>query len=349
MVLGPLDLDPLDAPPSCRDVEGRVASGPRPPELDLPGMVTDISDWEGGHPEGLGGPPPVPRPGSPSRCWPRTPRPPEEIEGSPLSRSHIDRWSDRDETLIIFDWDDTLCPTSHVQRCPPQGEEHGCDEALQEHQRAVEELLRLAVGLGQVSIVTMASSSWVEESILRVMPGLQTCLVELGIQVVSAREGVGRKRLREAFGDCREPTHYLKRRAMSRVIRDFYETSRRTLKQAIWDMQVSHTGCSTRKARSWKNIVSIGDSAAERLALQDLVFKRCQRDRHGRWKECRCKTLKLIAEPDLGQLTAQLRRVAQLLPALVRHDGDADLDVADECDSQEAPAELVFDVDGALA
>merc|ERR1712062_154185 len=90
---------------------------------------------------------------------------------------------------------------------------------------------------------------------------------------------------------------------MQRAVRDFYKKGRR---------------------RSWKNVVSIGDSSAERCALQDVVSRRVQRSRHGRWKECRCKTLTLMQEPSLEQLTAQLKKVTQSLPTLVLHDGDVD-------------------------
>ena len=70
--------------------------------------------------------------------------------------------------------------------------------------------------------------------------------------------------------------------------------------------------------RSWKNLVSIGDSTAERFALQDVVYRHVQRGRLGRWKECRCKTLQLFLEPSLEQL--------QCLPALVTHVADVDVE-----------------------
>lgn len=61
---------------------------------------------------------------------------------------------------------------------------------------------------------------------------------------------------REAIAECREPSHFLKRKAMTKTVREFYRgaAGRRRPKP---------------RGRSWKNIVSIGDSLAERLALQD--------------------------------------------------------------------------------
>merc|ERR1719148_582014 len=77
--------------------------------------------------------------------------------------------------------------------------------------------------------------------------------------------------------------------------------------------------------RSWKNIVSIGDSSAERFALQDVVFRRMQRST----AECRCKTLLLLPQPSLEQLTKETRMLQQTLASLVHHDGDIDVDVSD--------------------
>jgi len=224
------------------------------------------------------------------------------------SRSDVDRWSEPSETVIIFDWDDTLFPTSYMRR-----HTGSCRtiEAMHFHIGVVEELLRLAGRLGQVLIVTMASETWVSQCAEKHMPGCQDLFEEVGAQVVTARSGVSKKQQRQACSNDRDPSQYLKTRAMQRAIRDFYSRGRR---------------------RSWKNVLSIGDSSAERCALQDVIFRQMQRNRHGRWKECRCKTLMLMQEPSLAQLTAQLQRVTKSLPALVTHDGDVDaiLDCLDD-------------------
>mmetsp|Transcript_83373 Transcript_83373/g.233603 ORF Transcript_83373/g.233603 Transcript_83373/m.233603 type:complete len:119 (+) Transcript_83373:3-359(+) len=81
--------------------------------------------------------------------------------------------------------------------------------------------------------------------------------------------------------------------------------------------------------RSWKNIISIGDSWSERNALQEVVLGRMQRDRHGRWKECRCKVVKLKSEPTVTELSAQLLTIGEALPAFAHHDGDLDIELRD--------------------
>jgi hypothetical protein len=39
---------------------------------------------------------------------------PKETKTPLTSKSHIDQWDTADETLLFFDWDDTLCPTTYI-------------------------------------------------------------------------------------------------------------------------------------------------------------------------------------------------------------------------------------------
>jgi hypothetical protein len=223
-------------------------------------------------------------------------------------------WDAPSETLIFLDWDDTLCPTTSCTKYltrwttgAPQ------DVALLVHQATVVEFLKAAGALGRVVIVTMAQKAWVNTCIERLMPEMADVLKELKIEVVSARESLPQRLRRQAFSDDRDPSQYLKTKAMDRLIKQFYKNS----------TPASMAG----KPRSWKNIVSVGDSCAERLALQDLVFRRMQRSGSGDWKECRCKTLLLLENPTLEQLSKELRTVTKLISVLVHHDGDIHVDV----------------------
>mmetsp|Transcript_47788 Transcript_47788/g.75551 ORF Transcript_47788/g.75551 Transcript_47788/m.75551 type:complete len:172 (-) Transcript_47788:112-627(-) len=167
--------------------------------------------------------------------------------------------------------------------------------------------------LGGVTIITMAKTYWVEDCINTLMPEVGRILKELGIEVVSARTSITHQLHREAMGDCRDYSQYLKKKAMQRVVKRFY----RQLSSCLATMDCMP---------SWKNIISIGDSDAERLALQDAVGYLSQYDKYGRVQQCRCKTVRLVEEPSLEKLTEQLNSLAELLPGLVLHDGDVDLD-----------------------
>lgn len=82
------------------------------------------------------------------------------------------------DTLIIFDWDDTLlCSSALTVAQPPQ---------LEELTELAHEALEQAMRLGTAMIVTNAQPTWVTESATRFVPGLLPVLGRLPI--ISARE-----------------------------------------------------------------------------------------------------------------------------------------------------------------
>jgi hypothetical protein len=272
------------------------------------------------------------------------------------SKSHVDMWSMAEETLIFFDWDDTLCPTTYIWTDPrlKWNEVAPCfadpslptypstpsdadpstpnDKALsgsfssqasldksmldrlEEHQGAVIALLRIAVAVGTVVIITMAEDGFVETSCRNFMPKVWDILSELHIEVTYARTSLSSRFVRKAREEENDLTKVLKTRAMSKMIKKFYGHGR--------------DGSKSRN-RSWKNVISIGDSSAERSALQDVILRKEQRDSRGVPKECRCKVVKLITEPSLERLTAQLQALVNWIATIAGQDGDIDIDFGD--------------------
>lgn len=82
-------------------------------------------------------------------------------------------------TMVIFDWDDTLLCSTAVR-----GEDWS-SEQLRELEQAVEVVLRTAMTLGETLIVTNGNRTWVQDSARRFLPGLVPLLAQL--TVVSAR------------------------------------------------------------------------------------------------------------------------------------------------------------------
>jgi len=192
---------------------------------------------------------------------------------------------------------------------------------LEQHAKTTAALLRLAASVGQVVIVTLASEGWVGTSICNFLPSLDGLLEQLGIEVVYAKKSIPAKFGRVFQQDEGHDLHKaLKAGAMERVVRRFYSQSHER---------------GGRRDRSWKNVLSIGDSMAERLALQDVVFRHQQVDRRGTYKDCRCKCVKMLDEPSLGLLTVEVQVLLSWMNALVLHDGDIDVDFSDL--EEEAP------------
>eukprot|EP00929_Paragymnodinium_shiwhaense_P102953 TRINITY_DN66209_c0_g1_i1.p1 TRINITY_DN66209_c0_g1~~TRINITY_DN66209_c0_g1_i1.p1 ORF type:complete len:316 (+),score=68.56 TRINITY_DN66209_c0_g1_i1:181-1128(+) len=207
----------------------------------------------------------------------------------------------RDQALIIFDWDDTLCPTSYVDKRKSLTERQV--RVLETHEEAVLELLQTALELGQVKIVTMAMPGWVEESCKQLMPRVSELLERLQIEVVLARgEKVGSGVFRQAvLGEGRDASQYLKTRVMRRTVKDFLRKRR-------------PAGSSS----SRQQVLSIGDATSEQLALQDVFFRRDM----AHVKDCYCKTMRLWAKPSLRDLTALVSDVRRCLPAMVHFHDD---------------------------
>jgi len=89
------------------------------------------------------------------------------------------------QTVIIFDWDDTLLCTSYLNH--HDGE--GLPPAIQRHLQAIEskakELLELSLRLGHTFIITNAMEGWVEYSAAKWVPALLPLLEK--VEIISAR------------------------------------------------------------------------------------------------------------------------------------------------------------------
>jgi hypothetical protein len=193
-----------------------------------------------------------------------------------------------DETIIIFDWDDTLCPTTafNTEGMPttPEG-----DKAVERLVVEVQETLRKARDLGaEVVIVTNATNGWIEGSCAKWMPNLLPTLDT--VQFVSARS------MWEGTTGITTPTDW-KAAAFEQLVTKFYSR--------YW-------------RQSWKNIIVIGDSLYEHEAL-DRVAKLAPQ---GFAKQCRAKSIKFEMQPSVERLTTELQMLRVNFEDIVFHDDD---------------------------
>lgn len=256
-----------------------------------------------------------------------------------------------DDNVIIFDWDDTLCPTSFMHEDPrlawsreapcftdpsvplydpsdrsesQNAAEYTAEasllmaEALHRHVEAASAALRSAAACGRVVIVTLAKPGWVEVSSKNFLPGLLDVIKDLSIEVVYARDSLQTWKLRCAARDDLDVLQLMKQTAMSYAICRHYKT---------------------RPCEDWLNVVGIGDAEVDRGALIEAVLCSSPQqwvsstvtssaDESGRGVSppCRCKTLKLPDDPGLLQLTAQLEVLTAWIHAVTAYDGDIDID-----------------------
>mmetsp|Transcript_124362 Transcript_124362/g.310943 ORF Transcript_124362/g.310943 Transcript_124362/m.310943 type:complete len:421 (+) Transcript_124362:93-1355(+) len=144
-----------------------------------------------------------------------------------------------EQTLIIFDWDDTLCPSTACM-----ASEHSDEDLayfLHDLTRAAVALLNQAKELAsKVVIVTNAGEGWVDSCCAAWMPELQATLEDL--EICSARA-------RWEPSGVSSPTGW-KAREFHNVINRFY---------------------SRYENQSWKNILAVGDAPYEHEALMRVV------------------------------------------------------------------------------
>lgn len=211
------------------------------------------------------------------------------------------------ESTIIFDWDDTLLPTSFIEDalriCPrkcalparrglPRGSalqrDFPCYDAILKHGELVVEVLTKAKALGcDVAILTLAERPWVFESADLYLPGinLKGLLQDLQIPVIYALEHTGR-----GLGQA-DWAVSCKRNAMAEIL-------------------------SKPLLEGFHNVLSFGDSTTERDAVRALL---CSAPKH------LCKSVKLLSDPSLKQLSDELRLLAEHLSSFVFHNADLDI------------------------
>eukprot|EP00443_Scrippsiella_acuminata_P009160 CAMPEP_0115198738 /NCGR_PEP_ID=MMETSP0270-20121206/16258_1 /TAXON_ID=71861 /ORGANISM="Scrippsiella trochoidea, Strain CCMP3099" /LENGTH=266 /DNA_ID=CAMNT_0002612115 /DNA_START=47 /DNA_END=847 /DNA_ORIENTATION=+ len=198
-----------------------------------------------------------------------------------------------EETLTIFDWDDTLMPTSDLERHGLLSKRRAVvgkdvQVALQVLADKIVETLQEAMKFGKVIIITNAAEGWVQESCRHFLPSVEAYLSY--IPVVSARSTF------EPTG-IRSPTEW-KSLAFQREVGAF---------------------CDGLAKGQHGNIVSVGDSVHEHLAL---ISAACGRP------GCLSKSLGLAERPSIEQLSQELDLVAGSFEEVALFEEDLDVDVA---------------------
>jgi len=198
-----------------------------------------------------------------------------------------------DETLLIFDWDDTILPSSWVQgqglRLDDSSVVSQCQrEQLAEVARVAAETLRVAKTLGKVILITNAERGWIELSCRKFLPTIYPLLEST--KLISARTTY------ESI-DIPSPVDW-KCHAFADEIARFYGEE------------------SLESPHERKNVISLGDSVHEREAL----LRACTPH-----SNCRSKSLKFVERPCIAEICKQHSLVASCFEQVAHHDGNLDM------------------------
>ncbi|KAF4669055.1 hypothetical protein FOL46_001644 [Perkinsus olseni] len=225
-----------------------------------------------------------------------------------VRRGSILNWHLPSQTVVIFDWDDTIFPTSWVKWCHPHlqwskpcPKDPKYRKPLRECAKSAARLLREAKACANVGIVTLATQPWCTISVRNFMPELEDTIEELQIPIMYARMTVDKQVAADikASGYCLNTIK--KQRAMNFMLSRFYGEYR---------------------GQSWKNTISIGDARYERHALLNAVS-----EHHNNFKPCKTKTIKMMSGPEIEQLTAQHKILCAWLPFIVTKKQDFNIDL----------------------
>lgn len=200
------------------------------------------------------------------------------------------------QTIIILDWDDTLCPSTTCMRTHglsvlgalPEGDlANELDVLALEAKALIETAAEVA---DKVVVVTNAEEGWVDLSCRAWLPSLQDTIAKC--EVASARSTWEPRGVKSPAG--------WKARTFEDQIEQFY---------------------SRYSNQSWKNIISVGDAPHEREALARVV----KWAPAGNGKRCRSKSVKFVLRPSIDQLTRELQMLRESIKEIVWHDDDLDL------------------------
>jgi hypothetical protein len=247
-----------------------------------------------------------------------------------------------EQTILIFDWDDTLCPSHWIrhhrptlQFFKPPPKEERFTKPLKELEKKCKALLETALTLGKVLIVTNAVDPWVHTSCKNFLPGLLPIVEK--IPVIYARSVYDKLNLSPTHRDAQEagPGMYSangtnKLSEINSLLAqqgdELAAFSSAVQAPQHWKELAFHQEISGFYSRyshqSWKNVISIGDSIFERDAVRRVVLHHQTNN-----KKSRTKTAKLLEDPTIQELIQQVEVIHNALDKLVQYDGNLDIEI----------------------
>lgn len=222
-------------------------------------------------------------------------------------------FSRRDQTIIFFDWDDTLFATHEIttrwghvlERPQPLPFEQR--EAMREWETALlgqlEEAARLAL---RCVILSNSIRPWVHCCIEEYAPRVSMLLKTKRetYDIIYAGERLPAELKNSRGHTTAEELTSAKYLAMKATISQFY---------------------SQYENQTWKNIINFGDMPYEHDALTILKLNRIPPS--NKREQMRIKNLMLPSKPSLAELTLRLRVCMVMLPAICKVDHDLMLDL----------------------
>jgi len=214
------------------------------------------------------------------------------------------------ETVIIFDWDDTLLASSFLSGkgyrldSPIRKDDGEVDSQLRELEQSVVNVLSLALSLASaVHIITNAETGWVQLSAQRFLPAVLPLLGK--VKIISARSTY-----ESMYPDA--PFKW-KLQAMQEKLQCSFGSPSSSNNN---NSSSSSSGCNSMDFKGERHVISFGDSHVEREAVRTATRG---------LTNTRTKSIKFAERPSLEQLRRQLDLIASCFFYITSHAGDLDL------------------------
>lgn len=234
------------------------------------------------------------------------------------------------QTMMFFDWDETLFPTWTILKAWEFDDQVRSDKmptlsadqvlALAPWGQALLEFMREACRLSDgVYIITNSKRGWIEKSIRLFAPSLSEFFALANVKVIYALDDFlqtkrcSSKPVSKSHKKTRDETEDEMTRAKFRAMRN-----------AVTEFYTQY------KDQTWKNIISFGDATYEHDALHDVAFQR--EPPPFKDETIRLKTVHWKGRASVENLTGRLRLFCGGLLPLVRHSKALDLNLVNKHD-----------------
>lgn len=236
------------------------------------------------------------------------------------------QFRNKSQTILIFDWDDTLFPTywyKNLTIADKKALKHQPSQLITELRTEVQQLIELSQSVGQAILVTNSKRPWVEMSakqifaqkklwnVLRSLPLFYALeFVDMAAEASNMRANI------EKMGQ--DPSHQTGQADTQKHIENLMvKTKEKAMEFAVTEFYKKYEG------QSWKNVITVGDGFFEHQAIKKVVNNRPE---YTQGKKCRVKTVKYLEHPTLDGLVNQLKLTRSWIRKICALDEDLDVD-----------------------
>lgn len=255
--------------------------------------------------------------------------------------------------VIIFDWDDTLCPSSFVDKWKIERYNElplHVRNILDEVGKASEKCLMEASKYGEVIIITNSDDGWVKFSAERFVPYLLPCLEHY--RIISARTRYERFYPQQPL--CWKAAAFA--HEVNEIFNaesptdddDVAETSSSAGSMLLTDDSSSDTSNAPmndeshsqpmKQTRSRREVISFGDSMEERTSVRIVANQ----------LESHPKSVMFLNSPSPVQIIGQLEMLTEHMQFVCEHELDLDLEISpqqihDTAENKGLPSDALID------